>query len=138
LKDEGAVSLDEQEATGLHDSTERFSNKSGVFSEVLTGDRRFSRWPRVVAGVREAREPFEKDLKLEQVLDFSLDGQLREPGFSGVRMLSHQAARVAQQIVVRVTFVPHRALEPHGHCAENVTVPGHTRTQASGQKDPVA
>ena len=30
-----------------------------------------------------------------------------------------------------------RALETHGHCAENVTVPGPTSTQARGQKDPV-
>src|SRR6185437_66576 len=59
------------------------------------------------ARVGEAGEPLEEDLHLEELLHLPIARQAREPCFAGLSLLAPEAARVAQEIVVRVALLRH-------------------------------
>jgi hypothetical protein len=105
LKDERSVSLGEEETARLNDATQRFADHRGVLTEVLGNDRGSSWGPRVVSWVREASEAFQQDLELEEVLDFSFDRDASQPCFARLGLLSPQASRIAQEVVIRVSLL---------------------------------
>ena len=61
-----------------------------------------TRRARVVARVREAREPLEEHLELEERLLAAALGEPRDPLVARLRLLAPQAARVAQELGVGV------------------------------------
>ena len=122
LKDERSVPLGEEESARLDDATQRLAHDRRVLAKVLGDDRRPARWARVVAGVREAREPLEQDLELEEVLDLSLDRKARQPGFARLGLLAPQAARIAQEVVIGVPLFA-RAIESGDDHGRDCTSP---------------
>jgi hypothetical protein len=78
----------------------------------------------VVARVREAGEPLEEDLELEEDFVLLVEREAREPRLARLRVLAPQAARVAEQIGVRIALQgerlqAHRPVEGRGHGGED-------------------
>jgi hypothetical protein len=58
----------------------------------------------MVARIGEAREALQQDLELEEVLDLSVHRHARKPGLARLRLFAAETARVAQEVVVRVSL----------------------------------
>jgi hypothetical protein len=69
----------------------------------------------MVAGIGETGEALEKDLQLEQMIDFPIERQPRQPRVSGLCVLAAQSARVAQQIIVDVALIGCAIQPKRGH-----------------------
>ncbi len=104
LEHERAIALELQRATQRRDAPHRLARERERVAVVLRDDRRATRRTRVVARIREAREPLEQHLELEEMLLFALADEARDELLARRRLLAPETARVAQELLIRVAF----------------------------------
>jgi len=102
LEDERALLLAEQQPAERDHALHAVARERQGLAVVLGDDRRLLRGARVVARVREAREPLQEHLELEERLLAAVLGQLRDPLIARVRLLAAQAARVPQELRIGI------------------------------------
>ena len=78
------------------------SDVAGTLTEIVAEEGATLPIGEVIARVGEAGEALEQDLQLEEALFFLVGGELGEPRVAGLLLLAAHAARVAEQLGVRV------------------------------------
>jgi hypothetical protein len=102
MKDERAIARSEQQPREEHDARDAVTPKGQMTAEIDGDDGGASRRAGVIAGIGEARQPFEQDLELEEQLFFVVEREPLEPRFARLLLFAMQAARLVQNVRIAV------------------------------------